>query len=84
MDAERTDYHSTLSGNSGYEESGSTSVAGGPENGLSLHPSRESEIPLQDGICKKVEYVMERSEASGSSTPLPGNGNWFIDGRISR
>ncbi|CRG91595.1 hypothetical protein PISL3812_08645 [Talaromyces islandicus] len=90
VDAERTDYHSALSGNSGYGDNGSpgrcdsASVAGGPENGLSLHPSRESEIPLQDGIFKKVDYVMERSEASESDRPLPGNGNWFIDGRLSR
>lgn len=59
-------------------------VLQGPENELSLRHSRESEIPLQDGICKKVEYVMERSDVSDENNLLPGNGNWFINGKLSR
>jgi hypothetical protein len=39
-------------------------------------------IPLQDSIRKVTEYVVVSSRLSQASAHPPGNGNWFINGRV--
>ncbi|EED13443.1 hypothetical protein TSTA_059290 [Talaromyces stipitatus ATCC 10500] len=49
---------------------------------LKVYEEETESIPLKDTIQKITEYAVVSTRLSESSVYLPGNGNWFISGKV--